>query len=57
MVFPSPLEVDRFISNKQLITLTKDALPSPLEVSRVISHGTHYLRYCLCRVSVPSRGK
>ena len=56
--FPSPLEVDRFISRQNTLgVLHVRVFPSPLEVDRFISSSIGLYMYTNNLVSVPSRGK
>ena len=56
--FPSPLEVDRFISkDKDGKEFSYSLFPSPLEVDRFISFNLWQAKLGLLVVSVPSRGR
>ncbi len=57
-LFPSPLEVIRFISiaNAYLEVALESRFPSPLEVIRFISYNGDAQNRLVNKVSVPSRG-
>ena len=56
-LFPSPLEVDRFISEREKGEHTMSKFPSPLEVDRFISKTLSMHQSTTLMVSVPSRGR
>ena len=58
ITFPSPLEVDRFISKLTVATVAgASAFPSPREVNRFISAKPSFTKSKAYGVSVPSRGR